>query len=45
MYDEVGLDFATDFRDVSHVNNSGAGKVTRYMAEFLEESYGLPNRR
>ena len=45
MYDEVGLDFAVDFRDVSHVNNSGAGKVTRYMAEFLEESYGLPDRR
>lgn len=45
MYDDLELDFAVDFRDVSHLNNDGAKKVTRYIAEFLEERYEIPDRR
>lgn len=45
MYEELGIDFAVDFRDVSHVNNDGAVKVTRYLAEYLKQNYGIPDRR
>lgn len=45
LYDEIGLNFKEDFRDVSHVNNSGAVKVTSYLAEYLKSQYKLPDRR
>ncbi|WP_455615414.1 hypothetical protein [Eisenbergiella sp.] len=45
MYDEIGLDFSEDLRDVSHVNNSGAIKVTSYLARILKENYNIPDRR
>lgn len=45
LYDEIELDFQQDFRDESHVNNSGAKKVTAYLGEFLAAQYELPDRR
>lgn len=45
LYDEIGIDFSTDFRDDGHVNNYGAVKVTAHLASFLEEHYELPDRR
>lgn len=31
--DKIGLDVTTDFYDPAHLNGSGQGKVTRYMAQ------------
>ena len=45
LYDEIDLDFERDFRDSEHVNNYGAVKVTRHLAEFLKENYEIPDRR
>lgn len=45
LYDEIGIDFATDFRDDGHVNNYGAAKVTAHLASFLKENYEIPDRR
>lgn len=45
LYDEIGIDFATDFRDEGHVNNYGAEKVTAHLASFLKENYEIPDRR
>ena len=45
LYDEVGIDFETDFRDDGHVNNNGAAKVTAHLAAFLKDNYALPDRR
>lgn len=45
LYDEISLDFETDFREESHVNNGGAAKVTQHMAQYLAENYALPDRR
>lgn len=45
LYDEINIDFQRDFRDVSHVNNYGAKKVTTHLAEFLKQNYDIPDRR
>jgi len=45
LYDEIGIDFAADFRDDGHVNNYGAAKVTAHLASFLKDHYELPDRR
>ena len=45
LRDEIGLDYAVDFRDSDHVNNSGAAKVTDHLARFLTANYELTDRR
>lgn len=45
LYDEIGLNFDTDMRDTDHVNNTGAVKVTEYLAQFLKSHYEIPDRR
>lgn len=45
LYDELSLDFKTDFRDTAHLNNYGAVKVTDHMAGYLKENYDIPDRR
>ena len=44
-YQEYDIDFRMDFRDGGHLNDRGAEKVTRAIAEFLENEYSLPDRR
>ena len=43
--DEIGLDYATDFRGKLHVNTFGAEKVTHYVAQQLVEKYNLKDHR
>lgn len=45
LVQETGLDTATDFRDIYHLNNGGAAKVSSHMGTFLKEHYELPDRR
>jgi hypothetical protein len=45
LYDELGLDFDTDFKDSLHLNYRGAEKLSRHIAAFLAGEYGLPDRR
>lgn len=44
-YDEIGLDFETDFGDVNHVNYLGAEKYTKYLMDYISENYDLPDHR
>ena len=44
-YDEIGLNFETDFYDVNHVNYLGAEKYTDYLMNYLKDNYELPDRR
>ena len=38
--DEIGIDFATDFADAEHLNEKGAEKLNRYLADYLiKEGY------
>lgn len=42
---EAGIDFSTDFRDNTHMNFSGAQKITRHLGHYLEGRYGLEDHR
>lgn len=44
-YEEIGLDFETDFGDVNHVNYLGAEKYTNYLIEYIGENYKIPDHR
>lgn len=45
LADEIQLDFSTDMRDQEHLNNTGAYKVTRHLAQYLLGEFELPDRR
>lgn len=45
LYDELAIDFQTDFADSGHLNVHGAEKVSRYLASWLSENYNLPDHR
>ena len=42
-YDEMGLDFSTDFYNTSHVNPLGASKYTAFLENYILDHYDLPN--
>lgn len=44
-YDEIGLDFDTDFNDDSHLNYWGSCKFTEYFGVFLSSYSVLPDHR
>ena len=44
-YEEMGLDFGTDFYNYSHVNIFGADKYTDFLNDYLKSNYNLPDRR
>ena len=43
--EEAGISAKTDFYDQGHLNDRGAKKQTRYLAEYLREHYELPDVR
>lgn len=44
IYEEIDFDYGTDMREETHVNNSGADKITDYLGRMLSEKYSIPNR-
>lgn len=42
---EIGLDAATDFFDKNHLNVLGSSKISVNLGTFLQETYGIPDRR
>ena len=44
-YDEMGLDFATDMADSSHVNMSGNYKYSKYLGQRIKEMVELEDHR
>ncbi|MBR6326006.1 MAG: hypothetical protein IKR61_04300 [Lachnospiraceae bacterium] len=44
-YDEMGLDFDSDFNDASHLNYWGSCKFTDYLAGELLDRYALEDHR
>jgi len=45
MYDEMQIDFTTDFADPNHLNVNGLGKFNHALGKCLKEMYELPDRR
>ncbi len=43
--DVLKLDYGSDFRDPEHLNDNGAEKVTRALAEFITENCPVQDRR
>ncbi len=39
--DEMGIDYSTDFYNKKHTNSIGAGKFTKYLADYILEHYDL----
>lgn len=39
------IDFATDFRDKTHLNTAGAKKLTAHLGNWLVESYGISGHK
>lgn len=44
-YDNMGLDFETDFNDDSHLNYKGGCKFTEYLGNEIKALYDIPDRR
>ncbi len=45
LYDEIGLDFNTDFAEKSHLNRVGSTKFTAYLGNILKNDYDLADHR
>ncbi len=45
LYDEMGLDFEKDFAEILHLNRSGNAKFTKYLGQYLKDSYDLADHR
>jgi len=39
------FDFTTDLLDKTHLNDSGATKLSKYIAKFIKSEYVIPDRR
>lgn len=44
-YDSINLDFKKDFSDATHLNNSGAKKLSIYLGDYLKQNYDIPDHR
>jgi len=44
-YDEMGVDFQSDYYNPKHMNFKGAVKYTDYLTAYLKEHYDLPDHR
>ena len=44
-YDEMGIDFSTDFYNEAHVNLFGASKYTQFLEGFICQNYEMPDHR
>lgn len=45
MYDTLGIDWKTDFYDDDHLNYLGAPKLTKYLAKYIQDKYGIEDKR
>lgn len=45
-YDEIGIDFASDFSDYGgHTNALGARKCTEFLSNYIKDNYGIADKR
>lgn len=46
FYEDFELNYVTDCADIgSHLNASGARKITQYLGKFIQDNYDVPDRR
>ena len=44
-YEEIGIDFSTDFYNKDHVNLFGAEKYTTFLEQYILDNYAMPDHR
>ncbi|SDB45853.1 hypothetical protein [Butyrivibrio sp. INlla16] len=44
-YQDMGLNFSTDFNDASHLNYLGSCKFTEFLGHEIKERFDIPDRR
>ena len=45
LYDELQLDFDTDYADGAHMNEKGSRKYSSFLGAYLTDHYSIPDRR
>jgi hypothetical protein len=45
FYQDIGIDFAEDAADPSHLNSTGNMKFSTFVGEYISEHYEIPDRR
>lgn len=45
IFDEIGLDVQTDFYNGNHTEIFGAKKYTKWLGQYMQNAFGLPDRR
>ena len=45
FYDEIGLDFSTDMKNINHVNSVGAEKYTGFLSEYIISHYDIATHK
>lgn len=43
--EEIGLDFSKDYTDIMHMNWWGSEKLSKYIGEYLQIEYNIPNKK
>lgn len=44
-FDEIGIDFNTDYFDLIHTNVKGAEKVTSFVGKYIKDNFDIPDHR
>lgn len=44
-YDEIGIDFMTDYYEISHVNILGAKKYTKFVGQYILDNYSISTHK
>lgn len=45
LYDEIGIDFSSDYAENLHMNFSGTKKYSSYLGEFIVNNYDIEDHR
>lgn len=45
IYEEISLDFSSDFYNKKHMNSMGAKKTTAYLSRYIAEHFDLEDKR
>ena len=45
LYNELGMEFDSDYYNSMHLNSKGARKVTEYLGNYIAENYDFKDKR
>lgn len=45
LYNDIGIDYSTDYADIGHLNYKGNVKYTNALGALIKSAYDIPDRR